>query len=901
MSSPPITGRAGAHQDLLLKVTPPRVPRDLVARRRLMATAGALRDAAILLVQAPAGFGKTSLLAQWRKEIQATGVAVAWVSAHGRDDPHRLVQSLALAVRVATGKAAFGRAAFEFDGNDHLEHATVLLAELAHAAQDVVLIVDEADKLPAASRDTLVYLLRQAPANLRTVMAARPDWPVDLDDLRAYGQCVDIGPALLRFDLGETLQLVHARAGTHADRTLAARLHALTEGWPLGLQLALSIVSRSGDASAGVTGMALLGGELQDQLVTLLLANLDAQDRDFLVRVAMLDHLHPDLCRAVTGDADAASRLARLGVDTPVYISAEDGVWRRMHALVRDALRQHFGTLAADEQVALHARAAQWLAEQGFLDDAARHALAAGQHQSAYDLAERSLYASLMQRGRQGAVLEWLAHMPAHELNRRPQLLLAVAWTLASSERHAEAERFVGRILALPEASDAMRRECALILSGAAVFADAPDRFIDLYAPWSRSPPPTAPLLVRVHANRMAYRALLDGEPAQARLWLQPRSADERGGEYAYIGRWTELITGLSYLWEGQMQQAEQVLKPALASAEAELGRRNRFSSMLAALLAVTAWEGDRPAEAAALLADRLDILEHSGLPDALLLAYRTAARVAVAEGAEHRALELLDGLHAVATARHLPRLRLASLVEQVRLHARSYRAQTCHALCARIDALIAQEADAANARPGHGPIGQHAVQLLREQALVYAAIAARDWRGALTPLAHADELARQSRFGRLHIELLGLRALALARISHASEHLVREAIDLASAYGMKRVLADAHPDLAAWVATLSEEKTQQPVWLHAAPAPAPVPVPPPVAAQAGSVLTPKEREVLLLLARNLSNKEIGRALDVGETTIKWHVKNLFFKLDAGTRKQVVQRARILGLIDLPG
>ena len=166
----------------------------------------------------------------------------------------------------------------------------------------LVLIVDEADKLPEASREALNYLLRQAPQNLRTVIAARPDWRTDLDDLVTYGQCVVVDQRLLRFDIDETLQLVQARAGARIDRGIGARLHVLTEGWPLGLQLALSIVLRGGDASAGVSGMAVLGGEMERPLVTLLLANLADDDRNFLVRTAILDHLHPDLCRVVTAD-----------------------------------------------------------------------------------------------------------------------------------------------------------------------------------------------------------------------------------------------------------------------------------------------------------------------------------------------------------------------------------------------------------------------------------------------------------------------------------------------------------------------------------------------------------------------------------------------------------------------
>lgn len=883
------TGPTGAPRDLLLKVTPPRVPRHLVSRARLLSSAEALRDCAVLVVQAPSGFGKTSLLAQWRLEFLGMGLPVAWVSAQSHDDPGRLVQSLALALRVAMGRPGFGRGVLEDDRPGNLASVTALLSELTQAALNVVLVIDEADRLPAASRESLAYLLRNAPPNVRTLIAARPDGRLDIEDLVMYGQCVEIGPALLKFSLDETLQLVQARFGTRVDRNMAARLHELTEGWPLGLQLAMTIISRGVDAHAALSDMTAAAGELQGELVQLLLVNLDPGDRDFLVRIAVLDLLHPDLCRAVSGAEDAAARLARLNNDTPVFAAAEGGDWLRMHALARDVLRQRFTALDTTEQVAVHARAAQWLAAHDLLDEAAKHALSAGQHQTAYELAERSLYESLMRRGRQAAVIEWLAQLPPDELDRRPRLMLAAAWTLASSERHEEAGRFVARILAQPGVSDALRCECALILGGAAVFADDPDRFVELHAPWAGAVPLTEPLLLQSHANRMAYRALLEGEPALARLRQQqaPRGNVDHG--INYIRRWSELVIGLSYVWEGQVLLAEQLLRPAVASAEAELGRRHRFSCNLAALLAAVALERDLPGDAATLLADRLDVLEHSGLPDSLLLGYRTAARIAAAEGAEHRALELLNALDAAGAARRLPRLRIASLAEQVRLHAQRHRAQTCRELCERIDAQLADPS------LPQGPLWRRSVETLRDEAHAQAAMAAGDWPDALAQLARADDRARQLKQGGLHIELLGLRALALERSGQASQALIREAMDLARAYGLQRVFSDAHPDLAAWVGTLSAESAQPEITV-AVTTPTPQPMPAPSATH-GAVLTPKEREVLTLLARNLSNKEIGRAMQVGETTIKWHVKNLFAKLDAGTRAQVVQRARILGLL----
>ena len=318
---------------------------------------------------------------------------------------------------------------------------------------------------------------------------------------------------------------------------------------------------------------------------------------------------------------------------------------------------------------------------------------------------------------------------------------------------------------------------------------------------------------------------------------------------------------------------------------------------MLASLLAAALWEQDQPEEAAAVLANRLDVLERSGLAECILLGYRTMARIAIAAGAEHRAAELLSALDAVGNVRHLPRLRVASLVDQVRMHARRFRPETCRDLCDQIDALLADQT------LPQGPLWQRSVRLLQDLAHGYAAVAAQEWRRALEPLARADALARQIRQVRLHIEVLGLRAYALDRCGERSEDLLREALDLARSLGLQRVFADTHPALGDWVRKVAGEGAG-PSGAGSGPLAAPMRAPAPardvarLRATPSMALTPKEREVLELLARNLSNKEIGLAMQVGEETIKWHMKNLFAKLDAGTRKQVVRRACILGLLE---
>ena len=897
MASTP-TGADCSIVELALKTTAPRTPSHLLKRARLSLDDTRLRDRQIVLVQAPAGYGKTSLLAQWRRECLGYGMAVAWLSADERDDAGRLLLGLVHAVRAGCTRPTFGRFLLEgtMPSMGELDGMTAWLAEIARLPMEVALIIEEAERLPPGGLDNLAYLLHNAPRNLRVVIGARRGLDAAFADLLTHGEGALIGPDMLRFRLDETIEL-GARFGARADADACARLVELTDGWPLGLQLAFAAMLRATDPRQVVETMAAKGSGLRDHLLGALLANLSPEDDAFLTAISLLDALHPDLCRAVTGDAGAPESLARLMRETPVFTAAESGEWCRLHTLVRDALRARVALLPEAQRVLLHSRATAWLIERGMLEEAARHAHAAGQHETAYDLAERCLH-DAVKEGNLAAVLGWLDLIPESELERRPRLRLAAAWVLALGERHREAESKIERMLAGPEAADiGLRYECTLILSAAAYYADEIDRFVALFEPWAELPPPSsASWLAQSHANRLAARAILLGEPAQARRFEQLVPRGEVGKRVGYLVRWADHIVGLSYLYEGQIHLAEDVLLPALASAEADLGRRHPLSCMFAAMCASLAYESDRIDQAAALLANRLDVLERGGTPETVMLAYRTATRIAEAQGAEHRALDLLQAMSAMGVVRRLPRLLIASLAEQVRLHAGRYRAETCGALVHRMLEIVRHEG------PRQGPLWRRSADFLQTLACARAAIAARNWEAALEALTGAAERAETMRLGRSRIEIMGLRALALEQAGCSGRTLLSEATNLAQTYGLSRTLADAHPALADWIRQVGEEDAQSG---RVAPPPAARMVRPPGQPAPGAprappsvVLTPKEREILELLARNLSNKEIALAMTVGEETVKWHLKNLFGKLDASSRRHVVRRAVVLGLLE---
>nr|WP_240763719.1 LuxR C-terminal-related transcriptional regulator [Paraburkholderia silviterrae] len=911
-TAPGAPGAERAASEFVLKTIAPREPAHLFTRARLGAANAAVRERPAVLVQAPAGFGKTSLLALWRREHLAHGTAVAWLSADERDEAQRLVPALVQAVRTACARPAFARhlAHGPVGAAHELEGVTAWLAEVAQLSFELVLIVDEAERLPASGVHALAYILHNAPPNLRTIVAARHGLDAPLADLLAYGQCALVDADALRFRVDETIALAAARFGERIDADVSARLFELCEGWPLGLQLALAAMERASDPRRIVEPLEGVSGELRERLVQALIARLAPADVDFLTRISIVDTLHPALCAALTGEPHAAEQLARLARDTPIFTAADGNEWLQLHALVRDVLRarlaqwpqaegvgfqaqpltQPLTPTPAHTQVQLHARAAAWLAEQGMTERAARHAHAAGQHRLAFELAERSLLDAVRQ-GHLSATLEWLELLPEAELEARPRLRLAAAWALALGERHPEAGRQVERVLAGPGVDAELRYECALILSAAAYFADDIDRCIALFEPWVDATPGAQPWLAQVHANRLGSRALALGEPAQARQF-QPR-APRQPGKPNYVGRWGAFVVGLSYLWEGQLQLARTVLMPALASADADLGRRHPLSCMLATLCATLAYETDSVDEAAALLANRLDVLERSGTPDTVILAWRTAARIAAARGAEHRALDLLESLHALGVTRRLPRLSMASLAEQVRLHANCYRLQTCEALMQRINELVLNET------APERPLWRRQILLLQALAQACAAIAARRWQQALDALGEAAQLADAMKRRCDGIAIMALRAYALEQTGASGRALLIEAIDLAQTFHLARTLSDLHPAVVDWARrTLESTPGAAARGPNAIAASSVIRAAPQTRAVSGVVLTPKECEILELLGRTLSNKEIALAMGVGEETIKWHLKNLFGKLDASSRKHAVRRALMLGLLE---
>jgi LuxR family maltose regulon positive regulatory protein len=873
---------------LVLKTAAPKVPKNLLVRERLSMHAPELTGKSVIAVQAASGFGKTLLLAQWRREVLATGGVVAWLTIDPWDDEGLFAHGLAVAMQVASGRPRFGQSYLQAPDQRSGQHEALTgwLAEVVGLGAEVVLILDDVHLLPeATAANALLYLLHNAPANLKIVMAARKPLVLQVADLLSRGQYASLDVEALRFRRAETISLLSARFGARIGLDSCAQLHELTEGWPLGLQLAIAQVEKSPNIKEAIAKSFVRSGDIRRYFVESLVDRLQPRESDFLVNVSFLDALHPGLCDAITGDTDSGDILKHLSEATPIIGEGVGSVWRRIHPLAREFLNERFEALAEEHKRSLRERAVRWLAEQKIYEEAARLALHSGQMELAYELAEQCLY-DVLKTGQHFRVAAWVDRIPAQEIAHRPRLRLAVAWALALSERHIEAAQMVLPLMEDPSAEESARCESAEICSTAAFFADDLDRMQQVISPWLDHLSSYPDVLRMVGSNHRAMLAMWQGMPDKARYIFELAQVDESlSGGYA-IG-WRDWITGLSYLWEGQVVLAEESLRTSLAHAEETSGHRNPIAAMLSATLSAVLWDRNKQAEIAALLADRQDVIERHTAPDSIILSHITSARLAVSCGQERRAFEVLDRLFALGEIRSLPRLCISSLCEQMQLHALQGRAAACVALATRLDNLAP-----ASDKSRWGML-QQVIQIQVALAHGHLYAVQNQWKQVLTEVDAALPIANTLRRGKDRIQLQLLKALALKRCGQDGEALLAEALSMTRMLGLERMLQDTHPDLESW----AHQKDKAPV---NSPAPVLDHKGPVTSLQHSALLTPKEREVLQLLARNMSNKEIALVMEIGGETVKWHLKNLFDKFDAANRKHLLHRAQMLGVVDAP-
>ena len=430
-------------QILKAKLYVPRYRADAVPRSRLheRLDEGARRD--LTVVSAPAGFGKTTLLADWS---QRSELPVAWVSLDERDDdPVRFL--LYLIAAIGTIHEDFGKSTRAFLGSlesrEELEPVlTALSNEILELPGDFVLVLDDYHSVRSETiHDVLAFLLDHWPPPMHLIIAGRTSPPLPLPRLRARGRLTELGVPDLRFSLEEATDFLGRTMGLNLTAKRVAALEEGTEGWIVGLQLAAHALK---DREAEFRSMEAIGGGARyvfDYLAEEVLSRQPEDVREFLLKTSIVETLSGPLCEALTDTTDGQEMLEWLERNNLFLVPLDDeGRYYRYHHLFAAFLRERLGRIHPDEIPKLHRRAGLWEEADGCLSGAIEHALAAEDFDRAADLIEeetgvRRTYvdASLL--------LRWLGTLPDDLVRRRPQLSLLYAWALAHSGALEETER----------------------------------------------------------------------------------------------------------------------------------------------------------------------------------------------------------------------------------------------------------------------------------------------------------------------------------------------------------------------------------------------------------------------------------------------------------------------------
>jgi LuxR family transcriptional regulator, maltose regulon positive regulatory protein len=405
-------GMAGPLLETKLHV--PRRRGGLVARPRLVERLG-VGEPALRLVSAPAGFGKTTLLAQWLATVSAGGRRVAWLSLDKSDNDPVVFWTYVVAALQRAAPGVGGPALTLLQAPQPPMEAVLatLLNELSASSDEVVLVLDDYHLIDAREvQDAMAFWVEHLPPQLQLVIAGRADPALPLARLRGRGQLLELRAAELRFTAQEAAAYLNEAMGLALTAGDVAALEGRTEGWIAALQLAALSLQGRDDVAGFIAGFAGDDRYIVDYLAEEVLARQPEQVQRFLLQTSVLDRLCGPLCDAVTGQDDAKAMLAALERGNLFLVPLDDRRgWYRYHQLFADVLRARLLDEQPDQVPALHARASAWYEQHGQPSAAIRHALAAGEVERAADLVELAIPA--LRRHRQEATLRgWLDAIP---------------------------------------------------------------------------------------------------------------------------------------------------------------------------------------------------------------------------------------------------------------------------------------------------------------------------------------------------------------------------------------------------------------------------------------------------------------------------------------------------------
>jgi LuxR family transcriptional regulator, maltose regulon positive regulatory protein len=925
------------------KLRLPHTRPELVPRPRLQEQiAQGLRSPLVLII-APAGFGKTTLVASC---VANCGMPVAWLSLDTNDNQaERFLNYLAAALHGAD--QTIGNEAAQLLAEPQQAPPEVVMISLINdldaASREIVLVLDDYQFVKSqAVYEAVAFLLEHCPRTFHLVIASRSDPPLPLARLRARGQTVELRTADLSFTEPEAAQFLNDVMGLRLDAPAIALLKERTEGWIAGLQMAALSMRDRADVGGFIESFSGTNRYILDYLLEEVLASQSPETRRFLLYTSILERLTAPLCDALlkdeggtrqdeAGDLSFTSALAasdRAGASVLhsssvildyveranlFLVSLDDErQWYRYHHLFADLLSAQLQKSLGDQSLArLHLRAAVWHEQNGLILEAIHHASLASDDEMVERLIKQN-YLEMMNRGEMSWVRFWMGSLSKELIYRRPWLCLFEAmnrcWFGQLEEATAlldEAEKRIRAEGSTPGALSMLGYH-AYVKSRVTAMQGDTGRAIELCRT-ARETVPADRLDLQIDFSiTLGYEYFLYGDFGTAntilnemiRLGSVARAVNNPVAAYCLLAR--------MQVYQGRLREADDLLQKA-AQLTHEAGRQHLGAISLVEIETAAIWYEWNNLDAALVrVKSGLDGLPAWGKADDFCLAHVTLARIQLARGnrieaagAIEKAAQLVQTCGVFSEARNV--------VEAA--HVKLWLAQGDRLAVDRWVATLEKRCES------HDPFRYEDELIYITQARVF--IAQNEPREAISLLAHWEKTAQLAgRMGRV-IEILILKALALREIGDAEGAILAltKCLTFAAPEGYVRIFLDEGRPmqllLAQWLSHVSAGPLQE----YAAHLLSLFEAEPPAVTATQEKASPtdnlatstkqalveplsqRELEVLQLIALGMTNRKIARQLVVSPGTVKAHTSSIYRKLDVANRTEAVAYARQLGIL----
>ncbi len=881
-------------------------------RPRLFTERGDGEPFRLALVSAPAGAGKTTVLAEWYQSLRAAGREAAWLSIDEFDNPpRRFLANLISAIRAA--RSGIGREALDVlaaTPDVPIEYvAESLLRDLEKDASPLTVFLDDYHEIrEQAIHAVMDFLLRNARVGVRFVIGTRKSVPLSVERLRMRGALLELRWDDLRFNPAETGVYLNETCRLGLSGRQVEALCDRTEGWITALQLAAMAFAGSDDPDRIVASVTGAQRKIAGFLLEDVFRRQPPDVQRFLMKTAILDRMTAPLCDRMTGGQDGRQMLETLeSANLFIYGLDDQGTWYRYHHLFADFLQNRLRTESPEAVGVLHDRASEWFEKKGLANEAGRYAIAGGKYRRAARLLEIS-GRELFRRGDFKELRGCLDALPREMVRRSATLCTLHGWALSylgefekardciiAAETAIATRSAAGEGPPVPGAVSPAEAELRVLRAVLGIIRkDEPD-VSGLTPDIASFFPPGEAALRGYAAIALGFADRLSGDLPGALSHFRDAVDGTDGVDSSLVNLNARLNVGIATYLMGHGIEAERSFSESLDVAGRRLWLRSIGSAFLRYGLALTLHDQNRLSEAQEQLSEGIALIEAGEAFGFLGVALVERARA-------NAALRRPD--LAAADLEHARQIARDHGVERV-----TFRADL---LDARMAILTGEPGKAATfldaaacAFAGEKQSGADRFTEKNEGYLVErirCLLALKHFDDASKLAGKAVRSATSAGRGRNIIEFRILQALAIDGLSKRDKALalLADALKPAGGNGIIRPFINAGGRLIPLLRQLEGNRTVRES------------VAPLLAAmqdrgtavygkkEADAIDEPfhhREVQILELISKGLRNREIGKRLFLSEETVKWYLKRLYCKLYVGTRTEALNKARKLGLI----